>query len=166
MRAVFYSSRLDSYSQASIFLAGPTARSRPEGDITEWRRKALSHLQIRKFDGDVFFPEPEPGRGVIGDTGTESQIKWEREHLEQATCICFWIPRELKEMPAFTTNIEWGMWCDSDKVVLGYPENAPKMGHIIHYARRLGVPMAYTLGETLDLAMVMAQEFGRIMDQE
>lgn len=50
------------------------------------------------------------------------QIEWEWKGLTSASCIAFWIPRELKDMPGFTTNIEWGKWYESRKVVLGYPK--------------------------------------------
>lgn len=30
----------------------------------------------------------------------------------------------MKTMPALTTNVEFGAWADSGKVVFGYPENA------------------------------------------
>jgi hypothetical protein len=38
---------------------------------------------------------------------------WEREGLIKASVIFFWIPRGLPDMPAFTTNVEFGYWLHS-----------------------------------------------------
>lgn len=51
---------------------------------------------------------------------------WEREALTEATTIIFWIPRQLTDMPAFTTNVEFGYWLHSNKVVYGRPDNSEK----------------------------------------
>ena len=38
---------------------------------------------------------------------------WDREGLIKASVIFFWIPRGLPDMPAFTTNVEFGYWLHS-----------------------------------------------------
>ena len=55
------------------------------------------------FEGVVFVPEDEGGtfRGSYHD-----QVTWERDALAASDCVLFWVPRELKTMPAFTTNVE------------------------------------------------------------
>lgn len=151
MKALFSPDYARQYATRSIFLAGPTVRQRPDGDITAWRRQALGYLQRSGFDGDVFFPECAPGRTF--NHMYEAQLEWEAYHMDTATCILFWVPRDLKLLPGFTTNIEWGMWCDSGKVVLGFPKDAPKMKPFRFWANVLGVPVAHTVGETLDLAL-------------
>ena len=60
--------------------------------------------------------------------------------LNQISLIIFWVPRELEKMPAFTTNIEFGQWMNSGKVVLGYPEDAEKMRYMQYKADRIVVP--------------------------
>lgn len=154
MRVVFSPQYAEPYAGDSIFLAGPTTRNRINGDITKWRRQALSYLQKSAFRGDVFFPEVSPGKTF--NYSYEHQLEWESYHLDYASCIMFWVPRHLSELPGFTTNIEWGMWCDSGKVVLGFPEDAPKMKPFRFWARHLGVPVAHNLGDTLDLAIEMS----------
>jgi hypothetical protein len=127
----------------SIFLAGPTPRS---AEVASWRPEALRILQDLEFTGDVYVPEPR--NGVWAEDYIE-QVKWETEGLQQATVIVFWIPRDLATLPGFTTNIEWGIWASSKKVVLGYPPNAEKMTYILYMAREFKVPTFTDLKETL-----------------
>lgn len=55
---------------------------------------------------------------------------WEREALTNATIIVFWIPRTLPDMPAFTTNVEFGYWLHTNKVIYGRPDNAEKIKYL------------------------------------
>ncbi len=55
---------------------------------------------------------------------------WEREGLTNATVIVFWIPRQLPDMPAFTTNVEFGYWLHTNKVLYGRPDNAEKIKYL------------------------------------
>jgi 8-oxo-dGTP pyrophosphatase MutT (NUDIX family) len=131
----------------SIFLAGPTPRG-PEAQ--SWRPNAIQLLRARGFDGVVFVPEDQSG-GMSGSY--QDQIEWEETCLHLADCVVFWVPRDLKTMPAYTTNIEWGVWGDSRKAVLGAPPSAPKLRYLRHYADKLHVPQRDTLEETLTLAL-------------
>lgn len=155
MNTLFAPDYLDEYEGPSIFLAGPTIRQRLSGDITRWRRQALNLLQMYKYRGDVFFPEVEPGGRF--NYGRERQYDWEDFHLNSASCILFWIPRDLKTLPAFTTNIEWGKWHDSGKVVLGAPLNAPKMSYIRYDAAKCAVPIEDELGDAIQTAIAMSE---------
>lgn len=108
----------------SIFLAGPT----PRGDnIKSWRREACEILEKMNFDGVVDVPEYSTGKAKADYT---DQAMWEREALTAASCIAFWIPRELPDMPAFTTNVEFGYWLHSGKVVYGRPDDASKIKYL------------------------------------
>lgn len=42
----------------------------------------------------------------------------------------FWIPRSLPDMFAFTTNVEFGYWLHSGKVIYGRPDNAAKIKYL------------------------------------
>lgn len=133
----------------SIFLAGPTPRSE---NVPSWRPDALAHLRELGFDGVVFVPESRDEKRYGDYT---AQVEWEDKYLNMADCILFWVPRELKTMPAFTTNVEWGVWQNSGKVVFGAPPKAEKVRYLEHYAKKLGVPSAGTLKEIVRLALKM-----------
>lgn len=110
-----------------IFLAGPTNRN----GITQWRVDACNILDRLGFGGIVYIPEYlnetfDPKRYV-------EQCLWERETLEIADCILFWIPRNIRlEMPAYTTNIEFGTYLQRkpEQIVYGYPVGAEKMKYL------------------------------------
>jgi len=159
MTALFAPDYLEEYEGPSIFLAGPTIRVRASRDITRWRRQALNLFQMYKYEGNVFFPEQAPGGKY--DYDKERQYEWEDFHLNAASCILFWIPRELKLLPGFTTNIEWGKWHDSGKVVLGHPPDAPKMSWINFDAHRHFVPIEDQLGDAIQTAIAMS---GRLVE--
>ena len=55
---------------------------------------------------------------------------WEREALTETTTILFWIPRHLPDMPAFTTNVEFGYWLHTNKVIYGRPDDAEKIKYL------------------------------------
>jgi hypothetical protein len=127
----------------SIFLAGPS----PRGDMRyHWRPEALGILESLGFQGQVFVPLREDGTWLGNDVW---QIDWELVHLEAASVIAFWVPRDLVHLPGFTTNVEYGLFVRSGKVVLGCPDTAVKMGYLRHLAYRFNVPLCSTLRHTL-----------------
>jgi len=133
-----------------IFLAGPTPRD--EG-VATWRPEALKLLEQMGFNGNVYVPEQADWSK---HDHYDSQIAWEWEALAISTAIVFWVPRELKTMPAFTTNVEFGFMVASGKCLLGYPEDAPKMRYLEQLARRHGAPVYHTLTDILQAAIVRA----------
>lgn len=139
--------------EKSIFLAGPTPRK--STTTPSWRPEALRILNEQlEFKGTVFVPESE---GWEDGFDYDGQINWEWEALNQATVIVFWIPRDLKHMPAFTTNVEFGMSVHSSKVVLGYPTDAPKMNYLRALAKRFNITVSHTLEQTLATAVFKTQ---------
>ena len=102
------------------------------------------------FTGTVLVPEDQSHTPYID---YDHQIEWEWEGLDAADAIVFWVPRELATMPAFTTNIEFGMYWNSGKVVLGFPPEAPKMRYLERLAGRGQVPVEATLRATLAAAL-------------
>jgi hypothetical protein len=58
------------------------------------------------------------------------QVEWEYECLELSDLIVFWVPRDLKKLPGFTTNVEFGRYIASGKVLYGRPYEAPKTRYL------------------------------------
>lgn len=108
----------------SIFLAGPTPRN---GNVPSWRPYACEKLKELGFDGVVYVPEYSTWKTKDGYL---EQVMWERSALTEATVILFWIPRRLPEMPGFTTNVEFGYWLHTKKVVYGRPNEADKIKYL------------------------------------
>lgn len=108
----------------SIFLAGPTPRDK---EITSWRNEACKILEKLNFDGLVYIPEYSSWKPKADYV---DQAMWERKALTHASIIVFWIPRKLPEMPAFTTNVEFGYWLHTNKVIYGRPDNAEKIKYL------------------------------------
>lgn len=131
----------------AIFLAGPTPRSEK---VRSWRPEALRILELLKYDGVVFVPEP---RGGQFERDYDANTDWEERSLHLSDCIVFWVPRNLKTMPAFTTNDEWGHWKNSGKVVFGAPSEAQKIRYQRYYANKFFVPHHESLEETLRAAL-------------
>lgn len=111
-------------NKKSIFLAGPTPRNE---NVTTWRTEACKKLEELGFDGVVYVPEYSTWKPKMDYL---DQVMWEREALTEATIIVFWIPRNLTDMPAFTTNVEFGYWLHSGKVIYGRPDNASKIKYL------------------------------------
>lgn len=136
---------------SSVFLAGPTPRS---SEVESWRPQALEFLADLDIDV-VLIPEDRSGefRGEYVD-----QVEWEEEALNRADVILFWIPRDLDTMPAFTSNVEFGVWARSGKVVYGRPDDSPKNRYLDHYAEKYG----HGIHSTLEAACLAVE--GRIHD--
>jgi hypothetical protein len=134
----------------SVFLAGPTPRS-PE--VASWRPGAVDLLRrLWSARGRLVVFVPETASGGL-DGGWEAQVDWEDRYLNACDVIAFWVPRDLATLPGLTTNVEWGRWEASGKVVLGAPPEAPHVRYLFHYARRHGVPTAHTLPDTMAAAL-------------
>jgi Nucleoside 2-deoxyribosyltransferase like len=106
------------------------------------------------FDGTVFVPESEDW---VFSANYDDQVRWEWEALNQSTVVAFWIPRELEAMPAFTTNVEFGLLAASGKILIGYPQGAPKMRYLHELANRYHAPVYHTLNDLLLKAVERAQ---------
>lgn len=138
---------------SSIFLAGPTPRATkyPEAEIgRSWRPDAIELIRQKGIVEKVYNPEY-----ITPKFDYDHQVDWEFAALKAAKVILFWVPRDLKLMPGFTTNVEFGYWLGKqpEKVVLGFPPEADKMMYLKHMARLHGVPIFNTLEDTIDGAV-------------
>ena len=125
----------------SIFLAGP---------ITDWREKAIKYLYDHGYDGTIFNPEVSTQQY---NNNYDNQFKWEHEHLDKADLIIFWIPRDISNgITGLATNIEFGLYAHSNKLVVGIP-SAEKEQYIINCCDENNIPLFYTLEETLNYAL-------------
>ena len=153
MKAVFVGEHPDTGdTRKGIFLAGPSPRG---GKGRNWRPDALESLEQQGFDGLVYVPLLEDG-SWLGNF--EMQMDWELHYLEIADIIAFWVPRDLETLPGLTTNIEFGLFVKSGKVVLGYPSNATHVRYMDRLARLHHVLVTHDFEHTLYLAMMLAKE--------
>lgn len=154
MRIVYSNETAPDSFTKSIFLAGPTPR---KASVKSWRPDALKILTDKKYDGVVFVPEFRGGKKPDGWT-YEEQCKWEHKCLDMADIILFWVPRNLRTMPAFTTNVEFGIYAHSGKIVLGSPKNAPKMSYFKFMSDKFAIPRFNSLESTLSHALEIIGE--------
>jgi len=113
-----------------VFLAGPTPRDK---ETPSWRPEAIKILKELKYDGDVFYPEWSTKLAKID---YNSQVEWEHTGLTKCEWIVFWIPRNLKNMPAFTTNVEFGRFAHQHNVLYGRPSEAPGNRYLDWYYKK------------------------------
>lgn len=150
---IFYPDKNDtSQSELSVFLAGPTLRDNP-GRLTPWRDEAIGVFKDFCFDGSLYVPEPYGGN-------YKEQILWEERHLDLCDCVLFWVPRNMKTLPGLTTNVEFGDWMRSGKVVLGFPSDAEHVSYLAHKAEKYSIPTSNCLVETVRSAIDMAIRSG------
>jgi hypothetical protein len=143
----------ESEGQPAIFLVGPTPR---DSHTKSWRPEAVGHLEDLGFDGWVFVPERDNWQIDYLD-----QVEWEHEGLmlaEAFGCVAAWVPRELEKMPAFTTNVEFGMYVDCGAFVYGRPDGAPKTRYLDWaYAKYTGREPSVLLEELMGAAVECAR---------
>ena len=146
----------------SIFLAGPTPR---DENVVSWRSDAIKALEEAGYDGVVFIPEQQGKTFKDYDV----QLEWETEGLNRADCILFWVDRQMRtdfEMIGLTTNVEFGEWFKSGKVVLGFPRDAPKNTYLEKKFKELQLPVSYTLEDTIKNALDLIGEGAERKDGE
>lgn len=122
-----------------IFLAGPTSRDgMPD---YKWRKDAVHYLRLYGYSGNILVPEPR-GYSYLADmdnddfTVSEKIYQWEYDGIRRATCLVFWIPRNMEQLLGITTNREFGQALVraehdiefSRRLYIGWPANAKKMG--------------------------------------
>ncbi|MBI3633435.1 MAG: hypothetical protein HY226_04035 [Candidatus Vogelbacteria bacterium] len=149
MTVVYYREKAPVSFKKAIFLAGPTPRTKEETRYS-WRPKALRVLEEEGYDGVVFVPEyRDVSDFPYPDFGYKDTIKWEHDSIEMSDAILFWVPRDIKNLPGFTTNIEFGWQLQTGRVVFGAPAKAPKMDYLRYMCDRFKVKSRKTLQATI-----------------
>lgn len=142
----------------SVFLAGPTARLGT--DTQSWRPDAIDELAAQwTGPGQLTVLTPE-SRGGKRAAHYDDQVGWETAARAAASSILFWIPRDLKEMPGFTTNVEFGLDVPTGRAVLGCPPDCPspeRNRYLIYVAHTFGTPVRETLRDTVTAALNVAR---------
>lgn len=133
-----------------VYLAGPVPR---DSAVDSWHPEAIRELRRAGYEGMVIVPRTRPRRRA---EDSDAQMRWEHAAMTRADAILFWIPRALWELPGLTSNLEWGIWHRSGKVVLGAPADAPRMSYLRFYADLAGAPQAHSLSEAARLAALIA----------
>jgi calcineurin-like phosphoesterase family protein len=130
-----------------VFLAGPTPRTL---DVNSWRPKMIEMLRKAGYREHILIPEK---RSREDGYDYDTQVQWEDEALNAADLIVFWVPRDLESMPGFTTNIEFGEWMKSGKVILGFPEEASGMRYMDKKATKYRIPTFSDMDDVCDCVM-------------
>lgn len=131
----------------SVFLAGPSPRN---GEGENWRLEALHWLKEQGFTGTVFVPLDEDGQ--FREEYWGDQVEWERDMLDTADAVVFWVPRAQK-LPGLTTNVEFGSLMDSGRVFYGRPDDAISTRYLDAMAARYGVDVHNELEPLLAAAV-------------
>lgn len=152
MQVVYTGEQAPTIVTKSIFLAGPSPRKASDPN---WRVDAFKILKDLGYTGVVYAPiwrdGPPNESGKPFDY--DGQVEWETKYLNACDVIVFWVPRDMESLPGLTTNVEYGMWLNSGKIVLGYPNDAEHMRYLDWQARQNGVHVRETLDDTLTTAM-------------
>ncbi|OPZ79296.1 MAG: hypothetical protein BWY78_00132 [Alphaproteobacteria bacterium ADurb.Bin438] len=146
MKKVFYVDGIPNEITKSIFLAGPTPRN---GACKSWRQDAIRILEEKGYDGTVIIPEAKDFTGNYDNLEYQGIIDFERARLNLCDVILFWVPRS-DLLPAFTTNIEYGNFIKTGKIVIGAPKDAPKTGYLRYMASERNMPFFDSLEDTIN----------------
>lgn len=165
MHLIFSDHSIPTVITKSIFLAGPSPRAK---EVHDWRVDALAYLESIDYDGAVFIPIPEKKFYGEDDSDTwtyDGQIEWECLFRKLADVILFWVPRT-KELPGYTTNIEFGEDLITGKVVYGRPDKAEKCRYMDKRMNMHKVAYSTTLQDTIDSAVKKLGEGAKRIDGE
>lgn len=118
MKIIYSGEKIENCAK-SIFLAGPVPRDK---SVKSWRDEALQYLEKHHFSGIIFNPECRVFDNIEGNY---DYMEWDKKAIESCTAILMWIPRNMKDMPALTSNIEFGLYLHSGKLFYGRPDESP-----------------------------------------
>lgn len=133
----------------AIFLAGPCPRKPEQSD---WRDEFVEKIREKGFTGDIISPTNRKWDS-FDENYYDKQTTWEQTMMKWSSVVVFYIPRT-EESPAFTTNIEYGIWsCKSNNLIVGIPDGSMKNDYIKHDCKRRNIPLGTTMEEVIDLIL-------------
>lgn len=145
-------------AQPTVFLAGPTPRDHA---TASWRPGMIEAIHREHPDITIYSPESRDGRRA---QSYDDQVGWEHRALTASTCILFYLWRDLTALPGFTTNVEFGLWVTSKKVVVvdpdecTKPEKMTRNRYLLWHARRCGAPVVHAKADaTHQVSRLIAQ---------
>lgn len=129
-----------------IFLAGPCPREHFEND---WRIEAIDLFKKYNFSGDIANPTNDHY-----DNNLFNQTNWEVETLYKSSLIFCWIPRDIKNKHyALTTNIEFGEFLDSNKIIVGFPDDSDNNDYLRIRCEMYGIKVYNNLDDMVKEAV-------------
>lgn len=139
----------------SIFLAGPSPRYH-KGDtpsLGTWRHAAIDLLAQLGYDGVVYIPLPKsafvPGKLDVDAINYFRQVAWEKDALNRADVIFFYVDRK-EDNQGLTTNVEFGKYIDSGRLVYARPADAVKVRYLDNMIFDKDLVVHFTLMEGLN----------------
>jgi 8-oxo-dGTP pyrophosphatase MutT (NUDIX family) len=143
MQLVFADDVLPTQVYKTIFLAGPNPRYK-DGDVVEetWRHKAIQYLEDMNYTGHVFIPLPKRCfhlGGIVSNPVTDynHQVEWEDKAMARADILLFYVDRR-NGLQGLTTNIEFGRYLDSGRMVYARPNDAENIRYLDEQVRNRG----------------------------
>ena len=118
------------FNKKSIFLCG----TMPRDNETDWRKQVIDALEDYGYDGVVYNPDYS-NIDISRRLSYSDQILWEINAMKSSAIVCFWIDREMPKHPGLTTNVEFGYWVRSSKVIYGRPHNDEKCFYLDYVYR-------------------------------
>ena len=137
----------DSYDslKKSIFLAGPTPRSK---DVLSWRNEAIKLFLDNGFDGTLVIPEREDKPYYEKEDNYE-EIKWDLKALMDSDVVMMWIPRG-SDMLGLSSNVEFGYLLNKGNMIYGRPNEAFRCELLDYlYKEKLGREYTDSLEKTV-----------------
>lgn len=131
----------------SVFLAGPCPRK--DYKANDWRENTYAIFNNLCFDGTIINPTNEYFDTTNADE-LKIQTEWEYEALHKASAIIFYLNRT-DDNPGFTTNVEFGYYCNMPNVFVCIPDGCTKNAnrYIKLMCEKKNIPVFSTMEDTV-----------------
>jgi hypothetical protein len=136
-----------------LFLAGPIPRNE---NSKCWRDKAIKIIKkelkneiYKSLDFKLDVLTPVIDFKAVDEQTLYKQVEWEKEAMNIAHNIVFWIPRKIPEMIGMSTQFELGYWYSKNykKISVGIPSDADKVRYLKEFMN--DIPIHDDLGKLI-----------------